>query len=76
MKHIGANKVLNYIKEDLENLKILGLDTGANKQEIKKAHKTLVKHCHPDQNPDLEHGNYIFTKINEAYKALKDNDFK
>lgn len=76
LKHIGAEKVLNYTKEDLEHLKILGLDTGANNEEIKKAYKTLVKHCHPDQNPDLEHGKYIFTKINEAYNAIKNKDFK
>lgn len=76
MKHIGSENTLNYTKEDLEHLKTLGLDTGANKEEIKKAYKTLVKHCHPDQNPDLEHGNYIFTKITEAYNALKNKDFK
>ena len=76
MKHIGSEKTLNYTKENLDHLKTLGLDTGANKEEIKKVYKTLVKHCHPDQNPDFDHGNYIFTKITEAYNALKNKDFK
>ncbi|MDG1708500.1 MAG: J domain-containing protein [Emcibacteraceae bacterium] len=75
MRHIGQGKVINYTQKDLDYLKILGLDTGASIDDIKKAYKTLVKHCHPDQNPDLEHGNYIFTKITEAYNALKDKDF-
>ena len=38
---MGANKVLNYTKEDLKNLKILVLDTVTNKQEIKKHIKHL-----------------------------------
>ena len=75
MRHIAKDKILSYSKEDLENLKILGLDTGATTEEIKKAYKTLVKHCHPDQNPDLENGIYIFSRINEAYTALKNKDF-
>lgn len=75
MRHISKEKTLNYSKEDLANLKVLGLDTGATDEEIKKAYKTLVKHCHPDQNPDLENGIYIFSRINEAYTALKDKDF-
>lgn len=75
IRYIGRDKVLNYTQEDIDHLKIMGLDTGADLEEIKKAYKTLVKHCHPDQNPDLEHGDYIFTKINEAYNALKDKDF-
>lgn len=74
MLHITENAVINYTKKDIENLKILGLDTGAKSADIRKAYKRLVKHCHPDQNPDLEHGEYIFTQINEAYNALKDND--
>lgn len=76
MRHVAGEQVLNYTKVDLDNLKILGLETGANRQEIKKAYKTLVKHCHPDQNPQLEKGDYIFNKISEAYNALKDKDFK
>ena len=75
MRHISENKILNYTSEDLLHLKTLGLDTGANPEDIKKAYKVLVKHCHPDQNPDLENGTYIFNRINEAYNALKDKDF-
>lgn len=75
MKHISGDKLINYTREDIENLKTLGLDTGADTDEIKKAYKTLVKHCHPDQNPDLENGTYIFTKVTEAYNALKEKDF-
>tara|TARA_R110002096_G_scaffold309403_4_gene504043 strand:+ start:74387 stop:74881 length:495 start_codon:yes stop_codon:yes gene_type:complete len=75
IRHVGSDKTLNYTKEDLENLKTLGLDTGSTPEEIKKAYKLLVKHCHPDQNPDLENGIYIFNQINEAYNALKDKDF-
>ena len=76
MRHVAEEQMLNYTKEDLENLKIMGLETGAKPDDIKKAYKTLVKHCHPDQNPELENGEYIFNKISEAYKALKDRDFK
>ena len=75
IRHVGEDKILNYTREDLDNLKTLGLDTGATPEEIKKAYKILVKHSHPDQNPDLENGTYIFNKINEAYNALKDKDF-
>ena len=75
MQHIAGDKKINYTREDLKNLKILGLETGATSEEIKKAYKLLVKHCHPDQNPDLEHGTYIFNRINEAYNALKDKEF-
>ncbi len=76
MRHVSGQTALNYTRKDLSHLKILGLDTGATPDEIKKAYKTLVKHCHPDQNPDLENGTYIFNKISEAYNALKDKDFK
>ena len=75
MRHVSQAKILSYTREDLKNLKTLGLETGATAQEIKKAYKILVKHCHPDQNPDLEDGTYIFNKINEAYNALIDKDF-
>ena len=76
MRHISGSDILNYTREDLANLKTLGLETGASPLDIKKAYKKLVKHCHPDQNPDLENGEYIFTKVTEAYNALKDKDFK
>ncbi len=76
MRHISGKNILNYTREDLANLKTLGLETGATSDDIKKAYKKLVKHCHPDQNPDLENGKYIFTRITEAYNALKNKDFR
>lgn len=76
MRHISGNKTFSYTRADLQNLKTLGLETGASSEEIKKAYKRLVKHCHPDQNPDLENGEYIFNTITEAYNALKNKDFK
>ncbi len=75
LRHIDGTQVMKYTKEDMENLKTLGLESGAKPDEIKKAYKRLVKHCHPDQNPDLEHGTLIFNRVNEAYSALKDKDF-
>ena len=75
LRHVSQNSTLNYTKEDLENLKTLGLETGALQDDIKKAYKTLVKYCHPDQNPNLENAILIFNKVNDAYNALKDKDF-
>lgn len=51
--------------------KILGVDSTASKEEIKKAYKTLAKKYHPDLNkePDAEKK---FKELNEAASVLGD----
>lgn len=49
--------------------KILGVDRGADEQEIKRAYRGLALKYHPDKNPDSEEH---FKEINEAYEVLGD----
>jgi len=48
---------------------ILGVDEGANKEEIKKAYKVLAKKYHPDHGGDVDK----FKEINEAHNTLSDD---
>ncbi len=49
--------------------KILGLRTGASKQEIKKAYRKMAKRYHPDVNPG-EDSEKKFIQVLEAYNYL------
>jgi molecular chaperone DnaJ len=52
--------------------KILGVEKGASKEEVKKAYKKLAKKYHPDINKD--HGSADkFKEINEAAAVLGDD---
>jgi len=53
--------------------KILGVEKGATKEEIKKAYKKLAKKYHPDisKEPDAEQK---FKEINEAASVLLDDE--
>lgn len=50
--------------------KILGINKGASKEEIKKAFRTLAHKYHPDKKGGDEEK---FKKINEAYQVLGDD---
>lgn len=58
--------------------KILGLNSSATEEEIKKAFFRLAKKYHPDRHRGRRDGNYEtkFAQINEAYNVLKDRKAK
>lgn len=53
---------------------ILGISENADENEIKKAFKTLAKKYHPDTNDGKTEEK--FKEINEAYRILKENNWK
>ena len=62
------------LKEDY--YKLLGLEKGASKQDIKKAYFQQAKQYHPDANPDDETAAAKFGEISEAYEVLSDDEKK
>jgi molecular chaperone DnaJ len=58
------------VAEDL--YKVLGVSKGASDEEIKKAHRKLVRKYHPDRNPDDPKAEEKFKEIQGAYDTLSD----
>jgi molecular chaperone DnaJ len=54
--------------------KILGVEKKASQDEIKKAHRKLVRKHHPDHNPDDARAEERFKEIQAAYDVLGDPD--
>ena len=54
--------------------KILGVDKKASPEEIKKAHRRLVRKHHPDRNPGDEKAEERFKEIQAAYDVLGDTE--
>lgn len=54
---------------------ILGIERGANKEDIKKAYRKLAMKYHPDRNPDNKEAEESFKEAAEAYDVLS-NDQK
>jgi molecular chaperone DnaJ len=58
------------VAEDL--YKVLGVAKGASDEEIKKAHRKLVRKYHPDRNPDDPRAEEKFKEVQGAYDTLSD----
>ncbi|MDP2167355.1 MAG: molecular chaperone DnaJ [Thermodesulfovibrionales bacterium] len=52
--------------------RILGTDSNATQDDLKKAYRRLALKCHPDRNPDDKEAEERFKEINEAYTCLCD----
>lgn len=51
---------------------ILGINSSATKDEIRRAYRILARRYHPDVNPEADSGNR-FKEISEAYRVLSDD---
>ena len=51
---------------------ILGVEKSATDEEVKAAHRALVREHHPDRNPDDEAAEERFKEIQSAYDVLGD----
>ncbi len=58
------------LREDYYSL--LGIDRGADQEEIRQAYRWLVRRCHPDLNPEVPEAGERLKRLNEAYEVLKD----
>ena len=54
--------------------KLLGVDKKATPEELKKAHRKLVRQYHPDRNPGDAAAEKKFKEIQAAYDVLSDPD--
>ncbi len=53
---------------------VLGVERGAQEEEIKRAYRKLAVKFHPDKNPDDPDAEEKFKELGEAYDVLIDGD--
>ena len=51
---------------------VLGVDRGADEQQVKSAYRKLAMQYHPDRNPGNQQAEEKFKEATEAYEVLKD----
>src|SRR3954465_762473 len=51
---------------------VLGVERGADSEEIKKSYRKLAVKHHPDKNPGDKAAEEKFKELGEAYEALSD----
>ena len=51
---------------------VLGVDRGADAEEIKRAYRRLAMRYHPDRNPNDPEAGEQFKEASEAYEVLRD----
>lgn len=50
--------------------RILGVETDADDEAVKRAYRLLVRSCHPDKNPSDDGAAERFVRIQQAYRVL------
>jgi preprotein translocase subunit Sec63 len=58
--------------EEFDPYGILGIDTGATEQDIRKAYRRLSRESHPDKNPDDEEAAKKYLQLTKAKDTLTD----
>lgn len=59
--------------EEFDCYDVLGVERGANDDQIKKGYRKAALRWHPDKNPDKkEEAEIMFKKVAEAYQILSD----
>ena len=60
--------------ETKDPYKALGLSREASQEDIRKAHRKLVRKYHPDANPEDPRAEERFKEIQQAYEVLSDDN--
>lgn len=62
------------MEESIDHYSLLGVESKANAEEIKRAYRKLVFQYHPDRNPDKPEAAEKLKRIMEAYDVLSNEE--